>query len=444
MFLPQEIIRKSRDRIPLTATEIEAFIAGVVDGAVTDAQIAAFAMAVLLRGLSPDERVALTLAMARSGRTMDWAAAGLPGPVLDKHSTGGIGDKTSLAIAPLVAACGGFVPMVSGRGLGHTGGTLDKLESIPGYAVRPDAATFAAVVKSVGCAIIGATDDLAPADRRIYAVRDTTATVESLDLITASILSKKLAAGLDGLVMDVKVGSGAFLPSHEAALALARSIADVGGGAGLPVVALVTDMDRVLGRAAGNALEVREALDLLTGRALDARLWAVTEALSAELLVLGGLAPDMGAARLKLRRALDDGSAAERFGRMAAALGGPADLVERYEALLPTAPVVVPVPPSRAGHVGPMDVRAIGVAILALGGGRTRPEDSIDPTVGLTDMAGTGEAVGPDRPLALVHARDAAAAEVAAAAIRAAVSIVDEAVAPGDPIVGRIAGRASA
>ncbi len=437
MLVPQEIIRRKRDGATLTGEEIDRFIGGVVSGAVTDAQIAALAMAILLRGLGRQERVALTLAMARSGRRMVWEGV-VDGPVVDKHSTGGVGDKTSLVIAPIVAACGGYVPMISGRGLGHTGGTLDKLDSIPGYATRPDAATFARTVAGAGCAIIGQTDDLAPADRRIYAVRDTTGTVESLDLITASILSKKLAAGLGGLVMDVKVGNGAFLPGLDDARTLARSLVDVATGAGLPTVALITDMDRPLGRTAGNAVETREALDLLTGRSRDARLWAVCRALAAEMLVLGGLAPDIASAGTAAERVLDNGAAAERFGRMVAMLGGPGDFLERYASILPAAPVVLPVVPPRAGGVGPVDVRAIGLAILALGGGRTRPEDGIDHAVGLTDIAGAGEPVGPDRPLALVHARDEETARAAAAAIRAATTILDDAPSPPDPVGERL------
>ena len=324
-FLPQEAIRAKRDGAELPPEAIERFIAGLTDGRVGDAQAAAFAMAVFFRGMTTAERVALTRAMARSGATLDWKGEDLGGPVLDKHSTGGIGDATSLAIAPLVAACGGFVPMISGRGLGHTGGTLDKLDAIPGYRSQPDLDAFRRTVREVGCAVIGQTDDLAPADRRLYAIRDVTATVESIPLITASILSKKLAAGLDGLVMDVKTGSGAFMPTREAARELADSLAAVAAASGLPTVALVTDMNEPLGGAAGAALELRHIVDMLTGARSDPRFVEVTMALSAEMLLLGGLAPDLDAARGMLGAALDQGQAAERFARVIATLGGPAN-----------------------------------------------------------------------------------------------------------------------
>ncbi len=326
--LPQEIIRHKRDGIRLPNGDITAFVAGVVDGRVSREQTAAFLMAAFLRGLDRDETVALTRAMTASGTTLHWPD--LPGPVLDKHSTGGVGDTVSLMLAPMVAACGGFVPMISGRGLGHTGGTLDKLESIPGYDVRPAPDRLAAVVREVGCAIVGQTDDLAPADRTLYAVRDVTATVESVPLITASILSKKLAAGLSGLVMDVKTGSGAFMASLVGARDLAQSLVHVAGGAGLPTRALITDMDAPLAPAAGNALEVAEAIRYLTGKQRDARLHAVVIALGAEMLLLGGLAADHDAAVARLAASLDSGAAAACFARMVAALGGPSDLLERY------------------------------------------------------------------------------------------------------------------
>src|SRR3954470_18624387 len=289
-MLPQEIIRKKRDGGTLTEAEIGFMVDGLTQNTVSEGQVAAFAMAVFFRGLSMPERVALTVAMRNSGTVLDWKGLDLPGPVIDKHSTGGIGDKVSLMLAPILAACGGFNPMISGRGLGHTGGTLDKLDSIPGYQSQPDLETFRRVVKAVGCAVIGQTDDLAPADRRLYAIRDVTATVESIPLITASILSKKLAAGLDALVMDVKTGSGAFMAELAGARELARSIVDVANGAGLKTAALITDMNQALGRNVGNALEVAEAIDYLTGEARDPRLHAATIALAGELLALAGLA----------------------------------------------------------------------------------------------------------------------------------------------------------
>jgi thymidine phosphorylase len=441
-FLPQEVIRRKRDGAALSEAEIGFFVKGFTDGSITEGQVAAFAMAVFFKGMTMAERVALTRAMASSGQVIDWRGVKLPGPRLDKHSTGGVGDKVSLMLAPLAAACGGAVPMISGRGLGHTGGTLDKLDAIPGYVSTPDIDRFKRVVAEAGCAIIGQTADLAPADRRLYAIRDVTATVESIPLITASILSKKLAAGLEGLVMDVKFGSGAFMVQYEKAAELAASIADVAAGAGLPTIALLTDMNQVLGRTAGNALEVRECIDWLAGRRRDWRLDSVTIALAGDMLLLGKLAKDDAAAGNALGQARDSGAAAERFQRMVAALGGPADLLEKPDKHLPRAPVVRPVTPARAGHVAAMDVRAIGLAVLALGGGRRRVEDKIDPRVGLTDMAGIGEEVGPGRPLCLVHAASETDAEAAAAALRAAVTIGDKPATPPPAVRQRI-GRAA-
>ncbi len=311
MALPQEIIRKKRDGGALDASEIAEFIEGLASGRISEGQVAAFAMAVFFNGMSREETVALTRAMTGSGSRLTWRD--LDGPVLDKHSTGGIGDKVSLVLAPVVAACGAYVPMISGRGLGHTGGTLDKLDSIPGYATKPDLERLRAAVRTAGCAIIGQTDDLAPADRRLYAIRDVTATVESIPLIVASILSKKLAAGLDALVMDVKAGSGAFLPSFEATRELARTLVEVANGAGLRCSALLTDMSQCLGRTAGNALEVREAIDVLTGQAVHSRLREVTLALAAELLVLGGLAEDKAGAAGAAARALELGRGGGAF-----------------------------------------------------------------------------------------------------------------------------------
>ncbi|WP_207477830.1 thymidine phosphorylase [Arenibaculum pallidiluteum] len=436
-MLPQETIRRKRDGQALTEAEIAEFVGGVTAGTVTEGQVAAFAMAVFFQGMTLDERVALTRAMTRSGRVMDWRPLKLGGPVLDKHSTGGVGDKVSLPLAPIVAACGGYVPMVSGRGLGHTGGTLDKMGSIPGYVALPDGETFARVVREVGCAIIGATNDIAPADRTIYAVRDVTATVESIPLITASILSKKLAAGLDGLAMDVKFGSGAFMARFEDALELAGSIAAVARGAGLPTTALLTDMNAVLGRTAGNAVEVRESIDMLAGRPADPRLVAVTLDLAAEMLVLGRLAADPAEGRAKAEQALASGAAAERFGRMVVALGGPTDLMEAPDRHLARAPVVREVHAAAPGVVTSIDVRAVGIAIVGLGGGRTRVQDPIDPAVGLTGVAGIGEQVGPGgAPLALMHAPSEAAADAAMESVRAAFTLGAGAL-PSTPVVAR-------
>ncbi|MBN9510569.1 MAG: thymidine phosphorylase [Alphaproteobacteria bacterium] len=434
MFLPQETIRRKRDGAALDDAEIRTFVAGLSDGTISEGQAAAFAMAVFLRGMTTAETVALTRAMRDSGAVLAWD---LPGPVVDKHSTGGIGDKVSLILAPLLAACGAFVPMISGRGLGHTGGTLDKLAAIPGYRSDIDRARFAAVVRDAGCAIIGATDDLAPADRRLYAIRDVTATVESLPLITASILSKKLAGGPQALVLDVKAGSGGFMPDTAQARRLAETLVAVARGAGPPTTALITDMDQALGHSAGNALEVTEALDALAGTRRDARLIEVVLALAAEALLLAGIEPDLAAARRRAATRLADGSAAERFARMVAALGGPADIFA--DPALPSAPCVAPVHAGREGFVAAIDGRAIGLAVIALGGGRTRADQAIDPRVGFAEIAGLGARVDAARPLCLVHAQGADAAAKAAASVRAAVRIADVPPPPAPPVRERIA-----
>lgn len=434
-LLPQEIIRTKRDGGSLRADEIDAFIEGLTHGRVSEGQAAAFAMAVFFRGLSLDERVALTRAMTRSGAVLAWD---LPGPVLDKHSTGGVGDAVSLALAPAVAACGGFVPMISGRGLGHTGGTLDKLDAIPGYVSQPDIGTFRRVTREVGCAIIGQTESLAPADRRLYAIRDVTATVESIDLITASILSKKLAAGLQGLVMDVKVGSGAFMSEGVRARSLAESLMLVAGGAGLPTAALMTDMNEPLASSAGNALEVAYAIDYLTGARCERRFHEVTVALAAEMLVLGRLAASVPEARDRVEDVLASGRAAEVFARMVAALGGPGDLLDRPRRHLACASVVRPVEAETPGIVQAVATREVGLAVVALGGGRTRPQDVIDPAVGLTGLAVVGDRVDGLRPLGHIHARDEATAGAAAAALRRAYRIGEAPAKPGPLILERL------
>ncbi|MGH6896400.1 MAG: thymidine phosphorylase [Geminicoccaceae bacterium] len=442
MILPQEIIRKKRDGGTLCAGEIAAFIDGLTGERISEGQAAAFAMAVFFNGMSREETIALTRAMTESGNRLVWS--GLDGPVVDKHSTGGVGDKVSLILAPVVAACGAYVPMISGRGLGHTGGTLDKLDSIPGYDTAPDLDRLRRAVRAAGCAIIGQTEELAPADRRLYAIRDVTATVESTPLIVASILSKKLAAGLDALVMDVKIGSGAFLPSLEAARALAQDLVEVAEGAGLPCSALLTDMNQCLGRTAGNALEVREAIEVLSGRAVEAGLREVTLGLAAELLVLAGAIAEKTAAAVAVARALASGAAAERFARMVAALGGPGDLLEKPDRHLPQAPVREAIFLEQAGVVATVDARALGLAVVALGGGRRRAADAIDPAVGLSEVRGIGETVGPDAPFAVVHAATASDAAAAAETLRRAVGVVDAAedAAPAK-IVERIASMAN-
>ena len=441
---PGELIRRKRDGAVLDDEEIERLVAGFVDGTVSEGQIAAFAMAVFFRGMTPRECATLTRAMTYTGEVLDWSGADLGGPLLDKHSTGGVGDKVSLILAPIIAALGGFVPMISGRGLGHTGGTLDKLASIPGYDTAPDVARFRAAVREAGCAIVGQTDVLAPADRRLYAIRDVTATVDSIPLITASILSKKLSARPDALVMDVKVGSGALIPSAslEPATALAESLLAVCDEAGLPTVVLLTDMSQALGHHVGNALEIRETIEVLTGGRRHARLHAVTAAIAAEMLVLGGLAPDETAAAQAIERALASGAAAERFGRMAAALGGPTDLLEHPDRHLVQAPINLPVKPAHAGVITRVDARAVGLIVTRLGGGRQRADDDIDLAVGLTDVRGIGDVVDHDRPVAVIHGRSREAAEAAAQALRQAITVSDEpAEKPSAPILGRITGR---
>lgn len=432
MKLTQEIIAAKRDGGELPDADIRQIIAGLTEGSVSEGQAAAFAMAVFFRDMSAKERVALTLAMRDSGTVLNWND--LPGPVLDKHSTGGVGDTVSLPLAAAVAACGGFVPMISGRGLGHTGGTLDKLDAVPGYVTQPDIALFRKVVREQGCAIIGQTADLAPADKRLYAIRDVTATVESLPLITASILSKKLAAGLHGLVMDVKFGSGAFLTDPAQSTALARALVDVANGAGLPTTALLTDMNEPLASVAGNALEVAYALDHLTGKRREPRFHAVTVALAAEMLLLGGLAGDLDAAKAKIEHAFASGAAAERFAAMIAALGGPRDLLERPERHLAAAPIVRAVNATGEGFVTAIDTRALGLAVVALGGGRTRSQDPIDHAVGITDLAGLGDDAG-RQPLGIVHARDEAGFANAQKRLRQAYAIGEKAGERG-PLLG--------
>jgi thymidine phosphorylase len=438
-MLPQEIIRRKRDGHELSAAEIAFIVRGIHDGSLSEGQVASFAMSVFFRGMTVPERVALTLGLARSGITLDWRDLALPGPVIDKHSSGGVGDKVSLMLAPIVAACGGFVPMISGRGLGHTGGTLDKLSAISGYETQPDIATFRRVVREVGCAVIGQTDELAPADRRLYAVRDVTGSVESIPLLVSSILSKKVAEGLDGLVMDVKCGSGAFCNTEEMARDLAQSLVAVANQAGLPTIALITDMDRVLGREVGNALEVMETVAYLTGRdTREPRLHEVTMALAGEMLALGGLAPDVAAGREQAEAALADGRAAEVFGRMVSALGGPDDFVDHAGRYLSQAPVTKACTAERSGHVVGMDARQVGIAVVALGGGRAHADDAIDPSVGLSEVTDVGVPIRAGSPLCMVHAASDADADAAIALVRQAVRIADAPVAERPVVMERV------
>jgi len=438
-MLPQEIIRRKRDGQELSGEEIAFIARGITDNRLSEGQVATFAMAVFFRGMTTPERVAMTLGLVRSGVTLDWDDLDLPGPIIDKHSSGGVGDKVSLMLAPIVAACGAFVPMISGRGLGHTGGTLDKLSSISGYDVQPDVATFRRVVREVGCAIIGQTDNLAPADRRLYGVRDVTATVESIPLIVSSILSKKVAAGLDGLVMDVKCGSGAFCDTEAMARDLAGSLVAVANQAGLSTTALITDMDQVLGRDVGNALEVMETVAYLTGEGTrDPRLHEVVMALAGEMLALGDLAPGIAAGRARAEAALADGRAAERFARMVAALGGPNDVLEHPGRHLARAPVIKPCTATRPGHVIGMKAREVGIAVVGLGGGRSHADDAIDPSVGLTEFIDVGTRVRTGSLLCLVHAATEADADEAIARLHGAIRIGEPAPPPKPVVIDRI------
>jgi thymidine phosphorylase len=435
-MIPQEIIRRKRDGKVLAGEEIAAFIAALTREEISEGQAAAFAMAVFFRGMSRDETVALTLAMRDSGAVLNWD--GLGRPVADKHSTGGVGDNVSLMLAPIVTACGLAVPMISGRGLGHTGGTLDKLQSIPGYSVVPDEVLFRKVVDEVGCAIIGQTSDLAPADRRLYGIRDVTATVESIPLITASILSKKLAAGLGSLVLDVKVGNGAFMESLGEAETLARSLVDVANGAGVKTAALLTDMNQPLADAAGNALEIVNCLDFLAGLKVGTRLEAVVLAQAAEMLVQAGVARDLSEAEENARLALSSGEAMERFARMVHALGGPVDFCERPDVYLQRAPVQLRVPAPRDGYLVACETRALGLAVVQLGGGRKRAADPIDHRVGFSALLPLGSPVSEGEPIAMVHARTEEDARRIAQDVARFYTIADAPVAAAPVILKRI------
>ncbi|QUM83548.1 MULTISPECIES: thymidine phosphorylase [unclassified Moritella] len=425
MFIPQEIIRRKRNGEVLSCAEIEYFVNGIADNSISEGQIGAFAMATYFNDMNMDERIAITSAMRDSGDVLSWNTMQLNGPIVDKHSTGGVGDVISLMLGPMVAACGGFVPMISGRGLGHTGGTLDKLDAIPGYQTTVDNTQFRQVVKDSGVAIVGQSANLAPADKRFYGVRDITATVESISLITASILSKKLAAGLDALVMDVKSGSGAFMPTHEESVALAKSIVSVANGAGCKTAALITDMNQVLASSAGNAVEVREAVRFLTGEYRNPRLFAVTMALCVEMLLSASLAIDVDDARNKLQAVLDNGKAAELFGTMVSGLGGPTDFVDNYDLHLPKTEIFRPVYAAQSGYLTEMDTRGFGMAVVAMGGGRRVATDQIDYAVGLSDIAALGQQLDAQTPVAMVHARSDAQFEAAQAEILKSIHIGD-------------------
>jgi len=437
-----DIIRCKRDGGALSTEQIQFFVDGLADESLPAEQVSALAMAIFLNSMSFEEAATLTLAMARSGTILEWDGSEFDGPVVDKHSTGGVGDKVSFLLAPIMAACGCYVPMISGRGLGHTGGTTDKAESIPGYIATPDLRTFRRVVRQAGCAIIGQTPELAPADRRFYSIRDVTGTVESVPLITASILSKKIAAGLQGLVMDVKVGNGAFMESPERARELATSIIGTAARAGLRTHAVVTDMNEVLGLTAGNALEIAESVRFLRNDAREPRLDEVTLALCAEMLLVAGKETDRAVATSRCDEAVTSGRAAEAFSRMVAALGGPADFVDRFDNYLQRAPVTRPV--HARGILSHVDTRAIGNAIIELGGGRRRVGEALDLSVGFSDVAPVGTVLDAERPLAVIHAASVADAERAESNILAAVTIGDTQPAKRPVVCEILTGQAAA
>lgn len=426
MFLAQEIIRQKRDGLTLSHAQINQFVKGIADNTISNEQVAAFAMATYFNGMDIDERVSLTTAMRDSGDVLNWQHLNLGGPVVDKHSTGGVGDLVSLVLGPIVAACGGYVPMISGRGLGHTGGTLDKLDAISGYQTQVTTDKFRQVVKEVGVAIIGQSANLVPADKRMYAMRDVTATVESLDLITASILSKKLASGLDALIMDVKAGSGAVMPTYERSIELAKSIVQVGNGAGVKTSCLITDMSQVLADSAGNALEIRETIDFLTGKYRSPKLANVIYALADEMLIVSGLATNKIHAAQKRQRALDSGAAAEKFSQMVYALGGASDLLDKPDNYLASAPIIKPIFAPKQGYLTAMDTRAFGMAVVSLGGGRTNASDKLNYSVGLNQIAHLGAPLDNQTPLCFVHAQNEDLFNNVAIQLKKAVIISDE------------------
>ena len=435
-MLALRLIERKRDGGRLETGEWRALANAYVSGHVPDYQMAAFLMACFIRGMDRAETSALTAALLYSGEMLDLAY--LNKPRIDKHSTGGVGDKVSIVLAPLIASLGVTVPMISGRGLGHTGGTLDKLESIPGFRTDLSLADAKRLLESLDGVLIGQTTEIAPADRKMYALRDATATVEAIPLIAASIMSKKLAEGLTGLVLDVKRGSGAFLPELDRALELARTMIELGADHGIPVVALLTAMDRPLGRACGNALEVEESILALRGEG-PPDLMSVTYALGAEMLVLAGAASDHDAARRRMEQAIGTGRAAEHFQKMIEAQGGNPAVVDD-PALLPQAAEVELFAAPRRGFVARVEPRAVGRGITALGGGRLKMEDTIDPSVGFMISVRPGDWVEQGEPMATIFARDAAGVESGQATLRAAITVADEA----DPPLPLVSHRVTA
>ncbi len=437
-YLPQELLRRKRDGEEFRADEIEDLVAGIASGTLRDEQVGALAMAIFLKGASTTETVALTQAMCESGSVLSWKE--LEGPVVDKHSTGGVGDKLSLLVAPILAANGAFVPMVSGRALGHTGGTLDKLDSISGYSTRPNISLFRQVVRHVGCAIVGQTDDIAPADRRLYSIRDTTGTVESIPLIVSSILSKKLAAGVGTLVLDVKFGTGAFLNKLSDANVLARELVNVARGAGMRCSAVITNMSRCLGRTAGNSLEVTEATKLLSREIKDTTVEKIVHALCGQALFDAGLARSQEEGVLLSTKALEEGEAAERFARMVSALGGPTNFLERPQDFLPSSEEQRAVIAESSGYVQQIDARELGIAIVELGGGRAFSNQTIDHSVGLSHVKAPGERVDQSEPLAVLHSRDAASAQMVMNRVRSAFMVSPDFVEPASVVEHTIGG----
>lgn len=435
-----ELIAAKRDGHELTADQVKSFIHAFVSREIADYQMSAFLMAAFLRGMSDVETVALTEAMLNSGQVLD--LSDVPGVKVDKHSTGGVGDKVSIALVPIVAACGVPVPMVSGRGLGHTGGTLDKLEAIPGFNVNLGTRDFARIVRECGGCMIGQTAEVAPADKRIYALRDVTATVESVPLIVASILSKKLAEGIDALVLDVKVGKGAFMKDLAQARTLASALVRVGTRAGKRVVALLTRMDAPLGKTIGNALETREAIDVLFGRA-PSDLTECTHALCAEMLLLGGRAKSKDEALEMIGSVIADGKAAEAMERIVAAQGGNPAVV-RDTSILAKAPHVIAVPAPRSGMVRSIDALELGLSAVVLGAGRTRADQRVDPAVGIVLDVSLGEPIVAGAPLAHIHASSTEAAENVLNRVGDAFEIADSAEPSRPLVIGRIEAESGA
>lgn len=401
-MIPQEIIRKKRDNQNLVEEEIKLFVNGLTDGSFSDSQVAAMSMAIFLNGMSKKETVWLTNAMTNSGEKLNWQNIVDSDLVCDKHSTGGVGDKVSIILAPILAACGMYVPMISGRGLGHTGGTLDKFDAVPGYNTQPSIDIFRKVVKNIGCAIIGQTSNLAPADKKLYSIRDTVGAVESIPLITSSILSKKIASGLKSLVLDVKVGNGSFNNTKDIALNLANSLVSVAKGAGLQCEAILTDMNQVLGWNAGHTLEIKECVEYLTKNKKNKRLEQITNELSASVLMMAKKIDKQNAFE-RINEAISNGAAAEKFDQMIYSLGGPTDFIEKYDSHLMSSSYVGEIKANKSGSIQSIQTKKLGLILIELGGGRKQISDKINYTVGYENVISVGEDVDTSTPLLKVH-----------------------------------------